>query len=78
MIYLDITFDTENFVIGIILILFGVLGMFKNSGFGVWIPPSQTYLFKKYDNKKGLEVSKIVWNIIFVFVGLILIGKAFI
>lgn len=77
MIYLDITFDTENFIIGIILIVLGILGMFKNSGFGVWIPPIQTFLFKKYENKSGLEISKIVWNIIFILVGLILIGKSF-
>ena len=77
MLYLNIIHDTDKLIAGIVLLIFGILGLYKSDKFGAWIPPSQTYLFKKNNNKEGLTILNTVWNIIFIFLGIILIGLSF-
>ncbi len=77
MLYLSLIHDTDKLFAGIVLLLFGILGLYKSDKFGAWIPPSQTYLFKKNNNKEGLNILNTVWNIVFIFLGIILIGLSF-
>lgn len=69
----------EYFIYGTVLIVFGISSLWriykgKNTGLG-WIPPSQTYFLRK-DNKNGIRILFLFWNIVSIVAGFILIGKA--
>jgi hypothetical protein len=74
MIHLVIIHDTDKLFAGIVLLVFGILGLYKNDKFGAWIPSSQTYFLKKNGNKEGLNILNTIWNITFILLGIILIG----